>query len=65
MAKAQEHKASIIRFGRQYSKVQALIPTDEEWSTIETMERVLAPFYNYTLSVSKDQPCLPETLGIM
>jgi hAT family C-terminal dimerisation region len=65
MAKAQEHKASIIRFGRQYSKVQALIPTDEEWSTIETMERVLAPFYNYTLSVSKDQLCLPETLGIM
>ena len=26
---------------------------------------VLEPFYDFTRSVSKDQPCLPEIIGIM
>lgn len=65
MLKARENKASIIRFARQNTEVQHLVPTEQEWSICETMERVLEPFYDFTRSVSKDQPCLPETLGIM
>jgi hypothetical protein len=44
MATALNQKASIIRFGRQYPEVQALVLTDEDWAQIEIMERVLSPF---------------------
>ena len=29
------------------------------------MDRVLEPFYDLTRSVSKAQPCLPDTIGLM
>ena len=29
------------------------------------MERVLEPFYDLTRSVSKAQPCLPDSIGLM
>ena len=65
MLKVQENKASITCFVHQHPEVQYIIPIDEEWSICETMERVLEPFYDFTCSISKDKPCLPETIGIM
>lgn len=65
MTKAREFKANITRFGRSHHEVQHLVPTEEEWSKCEIVERVLLPFYDHTRSVSKDSPSLPETLGIM
>jgi hypothetical protein len=65
MLKAREHRGSITHFGRAFSEVQHLIPTEEEWATCEVIERVLEPFYDFTRSVSKDQPCLPESIGII
>jgi hypothetical protein len=41
------------------------MPTREEWKLCEVIERVLKPFYDFTYSVSKDQPYLPETIGII
>jgi hypothetical protein len=54
MLKAQENKASITRFARQNIEVQHLVPTEQEWSICEIMERVLEPFYDFTRSVSKE-----------
>ena len=65
MFKAQEHKASIVKFARSNPEVQHLIPNEAEWETVKVMERVLMLFYDHTRSVSKDQPCLPETIEIM
>ena len=65
MFKAQEHKASIVKFTRSNPEVQHLIPNEAEWETVKVMERVLMPFYDHTRSVSKDQPCLPETIEII
>jgi hypothetical protein len=65
MFKARQNKGSITRFARANLEVQHLVPTEQEWSTCEIMERVLEPFYDFTRSVSKEKPCLPETLGIM
>jgi hypothetical protein len=52
--KAQEHKASIIKFARLNPEVQHLIPNKAKWETIKVIERVLMPFYDYTRLVSKD-----------
>jgi hypothetical protein len=65
MFKARANKGAIIRFARAYPEVQHLVPTEEEWKTCEIMERCLEPFYDWTRSVSKAKPCLPETIGIM
>jgi hypothetical protein len=65
MLKAQENKGSITRFARAHLEVVDIIPIEDEWKVCEIMERVLEPFYDFTRLVSKDQPCLPETLGTM
>jgi hypothetical protein len=65
MLKARENRGSITRFAREHPEVEPIVPTREEWKLCEVMERVLKPFYDFTCSVSKDQPCLPETIGIM
>src|SRR5947199_10018458 len=65
MMKAQENKASITKFAHLHPKVRHLILTNDEWKTCKVMECVLEPFYNHTRSVSKAQPCLLETIGII
>jgi hypothetical protein len=63
--KARENKGAITRFARQNAEVQHLIPIESEWHICEVIELVLQPFYDFTRAVSRDQPSLPETLGIM
>jgi hypothetical protein len=63
--KARENKGAIIKFVRQNTEVEHLIPTKSQWKTCEVIERVLELFYNFTCAVSRDQPLLPETLGII
>ena len=65
MYKAREHKGSITRFLHAHPEVVDLVPTDKEWKVCEVMENVLLPFYDFTRSVSKDQPCLSESISIM
>ena len=63
--KAREHKANITKFIRTNPEVEHLIPTEAEWNKCEILEKVLEPFYDHTRSVSKDQPSLPQTIGIL
>jgi len=65
MLKARENKGAITRFARSNHEVQYLIPSEDEWRVCEVMERVLMPFYDFTLAISRAQPSLPEVLGIM
>jgi hypothetical protein len=65
MLKTRKNKGAIIKFARQNTEVEHLIPTESQWKTYEVMERVLEPFYDFTCAVSRDQPSLPETLGII
>jgi hypothetical protein len=65
MFKARANKGSITRFAYANLEVQHLVPIDSHWETCEIIERVLEPFYDFTRSVSKEKPCLPETIGIM
>jgi hypothetical protein len=65
MMKARENKASITRYARAHPEVVDIIPTDDEWEVCKMMERVLLPFYDFTRLVSKDQPCLSDSIGIM
>jgi hypothetical protein len=65
MLKARENKGSIPRFARSHLEVADIILTDEEWKVCEVIERVLEPFYDFTRSISKEQPCLLETIGII
>jgi hypothetical protein len=64
-ATARANRGAFSLFIRKYPQATTLLPTDDEWKVCEVIERVLQPFYDFTLQVSKDQPCLPESLGIM
>jgi hypothetical protein len=65
MLKARENKGSITCFARKHPEVEPIVLTREEWKLCKVIERVLKLFYNFTCFVSKDQPCLPETISIM
>jgi hypothetical protein len=36
-------------FVRKYKKAAILVPIDTDWKMCEQIERVLAPFYDFTL----------------
>jgi len=65
MFKARANKGAIGRFARAHPEVQHLVPSDDEWTTCEVMERCLEPFYDWTRAVSRDKPSLPDAIGIM
>lgn len=65
MATARDNRGAFALFARQFPTTVNLLPSDEEWKVCGVIERVLQPFYDFTLSVSKDQPCLPESIGIL
>lgn len=62
---ARRHRSKISQFVRLNPECRHLLPTDEEWRICEQVERCMEPFYNHTLSVSRQVPSLPEYLPIM
>jgi hypothetical protein len=52
-------------FVRNHRKCEPLLSTEDEWLLCEQLENCLKPFYNHTLTVSHNAPCLNEAIGIM
>lgn len=65
MSKAYQHREAIQRLARMFPQLHPLVPTDREWEVAATLEKVLQPLYNFTVSVSRAQLCLPDILGLM
>jgi hypothetical protein len=65
MASARANRGAFVLFVRQYLGATTILPSDEEWKVCEVMENVLQPFYDFTLQVSRDQPGLSESIGIL
>ena len=65
MEAARKQKAKINRFVLLHPEVKYLLPTEQDWTLAEQLERTLEPFYNHTLSVSHERPQLPEYLSIL
>ena len=52
------------QFVRIHPEVQALQLTDDEWSTLQQVAKILKPFWDHTISVSKACPTIVESLPI-
>lgn len=52
------------QFVRIHPEVQALQLTDDEWSTLQQVAKILKPFWDHTNSVSKTRPTIVESLPI-
>jgi hypothetical protein len=65
MFKARANRGAITRFAHANPIVQHLVPTEDEWETCRIMELCLEPFYDWICAISRDKPCLPETIGII
>ncbi|KAJ5100906.1 hypothetical protein N7456_006958 [Penicillium angulare] len=52
------------QFVRIHPEVQALQLTDDEWSTLQQVAKILKPFWDHTNSVSKACPTIVESLPI-
>jgi hypothetical protein len=64
-ATARANRGAFTLFVRSYPQAATLLLTPTDWEVCEIIEKVLAPFYEFTLQVSKDEPSLPESLGVM
>lgn len=63
--KIRNYRDNIEKFARYHRACKHLIPTNHDWLISEQLDRVLEPFYNHTLSVSRSSPSLPDYIGIM
>lgn len=52
------------QFVRIHPELQALQLTDDEWSTLQQVAKILKPFWDHTNSVSKACPTIVESLPI-
>ena len=64
MKAARLVQGNISKLVRSNQELKPFEPTEEDWALCATMERVLEPFYNHTVSVSCAEPCMQKCLGI-
>lgn len=65
MSVAKANRGSFVQFSRKFPSVKPLLPTENEWAVYEVLEKCLRPFYDFTLSVSHEFPCLSDSIGIL
>jgi hAT family protein len=64
IADALRLRKELDQFVRIHLEVHALQLTDEEWSLLQQVAKVLKPFWDHTNSVSKSCPTIVESLPI-
>ncbi|KAK9372518.1 ribonuclease H-like domain-containing protein [Lipomyces chichibuensis] len=57
-------RMELTQFIRTHTDVQVLQPSENEWLTLQQVEKVLKPFWNHTNMVSKACPTIVESLPI-
>jgi hypothetical protein len=64
VADAIRLRKELTQFARSHPDVDALQLTDDEWSTLQQIEKVLKPFWEHTNTVSKGCPTIVDSLPI-
>ncbi|CAI7622066.1 unnamed protein product [Penicillium palitans] len=64
IADALRLQKELGQFVRMHPEVHALQLTDNEWSILQQVAKVLKPFWDHTNSVSKSCPTIVESLPI-